>query len=166
MKIPHTRASFVVVSAVASAVQLTACGGTTGYGQGANTASQADSPAHPAPLSAAPNAGAVGIATRTIPGIGTVLVDGQGLTLYRLPTDTSTTTACTGSCAQIWPPLLTTSGTPASPPGVSGRFATLTRPDAGVQVTFDGMPLYTYVGDTQPGQANGQGIDGFAAVTS
>ena len=166
MKISHTRTSFVVVSAVASAVLLSACGGTTGYGQGANTASQAISSAPPVRPSAAPNADAVGISTRAIPGIGTVLVDSQGLTLYRLTTDTATKTTCTGSCAQLWPPLLTTSGTPASPPGLSGRFGTLMRPDAGSQITFDGMPLYTYAGDAQPGQANGQGIEGFFAVTS
>jgi predicted lipoprotein with Yx(FWY)xxD motif len=106
------------------------------------------------------------IATRAIPGIGTVLVDSQGLTLYRLTTDTSTKTTCTGSCAQLWPPLLTTSGTPTSPPGVSRRFGTLMRPDAGSQITFDEMPLYTYAGDAQPGQANGQGIEGFVAATS
>jgi predicted lipoprotein with Yx(FWY)xxD motif len=88
------------------------------------------------------------------------------LTLYHLTTDTSTKTTCTGGCAQVWPPLLATNGDPPSSPGLD-TFGTINRPDSSVQVTFNGMLLYTYAGDSQPGQASGQGIGGtWFAVTS
>jgi predicted lipoprotein with Yx(FWY)xxD motif len=160
------------VSAVALAILLAACGGGGGgnsggggAAHGANPTAQAPSPS-PISSPAASGGGAVHIGTRSIPGMGTVLVNGSGLTLYHVPTDTSTQTTCTGGCAQIWPPLLTTSGSAPASPGVMGQFGTLARPDTGTQITFNGMPLYTYIGDTQPGQVNGQGIDGFSAVTS
>jgi predicted lipoprotein with Yx(FWY)xxD motif len=50
--------------------------------------------------------------------------------------------------------------------GVSGSFGTVTRPDGSTQITFGGMPLYTYVGDTAPGQANGQNVDAFVVVSA
>ena len=99
-------------------------------------------------------------------GIGTVLTDGKGFTLYHLTTDSSSMTTCTGGCAQTWPPLITASGMAPSLQGVSGKFGTLTRPDGTVQVTYKGMPLYTFAGDTGPGQSHGQGVGGvwFAVV--
>jgi predicted lipoprotein with Yx(FWY)xxD motif len=158
------RSTLFGVATVAMAILLSACGGGGGSSHGARAPVQA--PSTGAPSSPAPSTGnTTRIGTRAIPGIGTVLVDSSGLTLYHLPTDTSTTTTCTGGCAQIWPPLLTVSGRAPASPGVSGTFGRLTRPDTGVQITFDGMPLYTFEGDSQPGQVNGQGIDGFLAVT-
>jgi predicted lipoprotein with Yx(FWY)xxD motif len=161
----HKRAMLFGVSEVALAILLSACGG---YGSG--TSQSGDAPAQtasgqPPARSTVARGGTAQIGTRSIPGIGPVLANGEGLTLYRLTTDTSTMTTCTGGCAQTWPPL-TTSGDASPSPEVQGRFGTLTRPDAGVQITFNGMPLYTYSGDSQPGQANGQGIGGvFFAVS-
>jgi len=146
-------------------ILLSACGG------GAKAASQSPAPVQssggqpPVSPSASGNGGAAQIGTRSISGIGTVLVNKAGFTLYHLPTDTSTKTTCTGGCAQVWPPLLSPNGGPPSS-HVAGTFATLTRPDSNVQVTFNGTPLYTFAGDSAPGQANGQGIDGFFAVTT
>ena len=170
-KLLARRSSLLGVSAVALAILLAACGGggsgsnnnsNGGAAQGANPPAQ--SPPNSSP--AASGGGAVQIGTRSIPGVGTVLVNGSGLTLYHDPTDTSTQTTCTGGCAAIWPPLLSKSGSAPASPGVMGQFGTFSRPDTGTQITFNGMPLYTYIGDTQPGQVNGQGIDGFSAVTS
>lgn len=162
----HKRAWFFGVSAVALAILLSACsGGANGTSQGSNAPAQMAS-GPPVSSSAAAGGGTAQIGTRSIPGVGTVLVNGEGFTLYHLPTDTSTKTTCTGGCAQVWPPALTTSGNPPSSPGVAGKFGTLMRPDAGVQITFNGMPLYTYVGDSQPGQDNGQGIDGFSVAVA
>jgi predicted lipoprotein with Yx(FWY)xxD motif len=164
----HKRASLFAVSAVAMAVLLSACGGGGGSGasQGANAPAAAPSSQAPATPAASGGGGGTRIGTRSVPGIGTVLVNSSGPTLYHLPTDTSTKTTCTGACAEIWPPLLTKNGHVPASPGVSGQFGELTRPDMGDQVTFNGMPLYTFTGDSEPGQANGQGIDGFFAVTS
>lgn len=111
--------------------------------------------------------GSMQIATSSVSGVGTALVDDKGFTLYYLKTETSGKIMCTGSCASAWPPVLlpagTTSATAAS--GVSGKLGTIQRPDGGTQVTYNGMPLYTFTGDQSPGQANGQGVNGFFAVT-
>jgi predicted lipoprotein with Yx(FWY)xxD motif len=158
----RTRASVLGFSAVAVAILLSACGNAT------YAASSAPSP--PVPVTSPPPAtpsvggGASEVGTRSISGIGAVLVNSNGLTLYHLTTDTSAKTTCIGGCAQVWPPLLATNGNP--PSSAEGTFALIKRPDGGVQVTFNGMPLYTYTGDSRPGQANGQGIAGFFAVTS
>ncbi|MHB1981460.1 MAG: hypothetical protein ACYCOS_07070, partial [Sulfobacillus sp.] len=74
----------------------------------------------------------------------TVLTDTQGLTLYYLNTDTSTTSTCTGSCASIWPPLLL-GGTLSLAPNLPG-YLTVIQDANGAQVVYDGHPLYTYSG--------------------
>jgi predicted lipoprotein with Yx(FWY)xxD motif len=109
------------------------------------------------------------VSARSIAGIGAVLQAPSGLTLYRLTTDEGGKTSCTGECAVTWPPLLASSGkVPQASPEVAGHLGTIDRPDGSVQVTFKGMPLYTYAGDSGPGQANGQGLGGvwFAVTTS
>lgn len=91
----------------------------------------------------------------------TVLTDSQGKTLYFFDPDTTTQATCTssGGCAQTWPAFVTSSGAPAVPSGVSGSFSVINSGN-GVQVTFNGHPLYTYSGDSGPGQANGDGLFG------
>ena len=85
-----------------------------------------------------------------------VLTNASGLTLYWFVPDTSTSSKCTGSCAIYWPPV---SGSPAAGPGVTGRLGTIKRPGGGLQATYNGHPLYTYIGDRGPGQANGNDLD-------
>jgi predicted lipoprotein with Yx(FWY)xxD motif len=93
-------------------------------------------------------------------GVGTVLRTSKGLTLYQLTTDSSTTSTCSGGCAQAWPPLLLPKGFDRIVgDGLTG-FSTISRTGGGRQVTYHGMPLYTYAGDSRPGEANGQGIGG------
>jgi predicted lipoprotein with Yx(FWY)xxD motif len=107
--------------------------------------------------------------TAQISGIGTVLQAPTGFTLYHLTTDVNGKITCTGNCASTWPPLIAASGkVPAASPDVASHLGTVKRPDGSTQVTFDGMPVYTYSGDSGPGQANGQGISGvwFAVKTS
>ena len=91
----------------------------------------------------------------TIRGVA-VLTNAHGLTLYYFVPDTSTASKCTGSCTAYWPPV---AGAPKAGAGVTGRLGTITRPGGGVQATYDGHPLYTYVGDNGPGQASGNNID-------
>ena len=117
-----------------------------------------------------PNGGgvmALTVNTRSVPKLGTVLVDGQGHTLYHLTTESGSHIVCTGSCTSTWPPLLWSgNGSPQGGTKVTGTLATLQRPDHGTQVTYKGLTLYTYAGDSKPGQANGQGIQGvWFAVT-
>jgi predicted lipoprotein with Yx(FWY)xxD motif len=98
--------------------------------------------------------------------LGTVLVNSGGLTLYFLKGETAAHIQCTGSCATNWPPLTVASGVkPTLASGVSGQVATVQRSDGSLQVTYEGKPLYTFVGDSGPGQATGQGVANFFAAT-
>ena len=92
--------------------------------------------------------------TATIGG-ATVLTTSKGFTLYSFAPDTSTKSNCNGTCAQNWPPVKG----PATASGVKGTFGTIKRSDGSTQATFDGHPLYTFVGDTAPGQAKGNGLN-------
>ena len=104
---------------------------------------------------AAADHGGVTLKTATIGGV-TVLTNAKGITLYWFAPDTSTSSKCTGSCAAYWPPV---AGKPAAGPGVSGRLGTIKRQGGTEQATYDGHPLYTYIGDSVPGQANGNKLD-------
>jgi predicted lipoprotein with Yx(FWY)xxD motif len=99
----------------------------------------------------------IGAALKTakIGGVN-VLTNASGLTLYWFVPDTSTSSTCTGSCAIYWPPV---SGSQGAGPGVTGRLGTIKRAGGGLQATYDGHPLYTYIGDRGPGQANGNDLD-------
>ena len=92
---------------------------------------------------------------RTIGG-AQVLTNSAGLTLYWFGPDTSTASKCTGSCATYWPPVKApaTAGS-----GVTGTVGEITRPDGTKQATYDGHPLYTYIGDSAPGQDSGNNLN-------
>ena len=89
-------------------------------------------------------------------GRATVLTSAKGFTLYWFAPDTATKSNCNGSCAHFWPPV---KGPAAAGRGVTGTLATIKRADGSVQATWDGHPLYTYVGDTAPGMAKGNGLN-------
>ena len=97
----------------------------------------------------------VTLKTVTIGGVK-ILTDAHGLTLYWFAPDTPTMSKCTGSCAAYWPPLL---GSPQPGPGVTGKLGTISRGGRSVQATYDGHPLYTYIGDSRSGQATGNNLD-------
>lgn len=84
-----------------------------------------------------------------------VLTNARGYTLYWFVPDTPTKSNCYGTCAAYWPPVI---GTPAAGPGVTGKLGTIRRTGGAAQVTYDHHPLYTYVGDSAPGQAHGNNI--------
>jgi predicted lipoprotein with Yx(FWY)xxD motif len=108
----------------------------------------------PAP---APAGGSLTTALKTAKAGGvTVLTNVGGFTLYWFAPDTPTRSACYGTCAGYWPPV---TGTPSAGPGVTGRLGTIKRSDGTTQVTYDGHPLYTYVGDTAPSQAFGNNLN-------
>jgi predicted lipoprotein with Yx(FWY)xxD motif len=89
-------------------------------------------------------------------GSATVLANAKGFTLYWFAPDTATKSNCNGSCAAYWPPV---KGPVTADPGVPGRLGTITRADGSTQATYNGHPLYTYVGDTAPGQAHGNSLN-------
>jgi len=108
-----------------------------------------------APASAASTGAGVTLKTTTIRGI-IVLTNAQGLTLYWFAPDSPAASRCTGSCAAYWPPV---AGTPKAGPGITGKLGTIRRPGGAAQATYDGHPLYTYAGDSAPGQARGNNLD-------
>jgi predicted lipoprotein with Yx(FWY)xxD motif len=85
-----------------------------------------------------------------------VLTNARGYTLYWFAPDTPSKSTCYGTCAAYWPPL---TGRPIAGPGVTGKVGTIGRTGGGTQVTYDGHPLYTYVGDSAPGRATGNDVD-------
>ena len=85
-----------------------------------------------------------------------VLANARGLTLYWFAPDTPAKSVCNGSCAVYWPPV---KGPVTAGPGVTGRLGTIKRSDGSTQATYDGHPLYTYVGDSAPGQAHGNNLN-------
>lgn len=89
---------------------------------------------------------------------GTYLTDAQGNSLYLYTRDTKNTSSCTGQCATNWPPL-TVTGKPTAGEGVAGSLlGTITRTDGSMQVTYNGLPLYTFAKDQKPGDTNGEGV--------
>jgi predicted lipoprotein with Yx(FWY)xxD motif len=83
-----------------------------------------------------------------------VLANSAGRTLYWFAPDSSTKSVCNGGCAAYWPPVHGA----AKASGIPGTFATITRADGSIQATYNGHPLYTYIGDSGPGQAHGNNI--------
>ena len=106
------------------------------------------------PAPAATSTG-TGLKTTVISGT-TVLTNARGFTLYWFAPDTPTTSKCYGSCAAYWPPV---TGTAPASPSLPGRIGTITRTGGSRQLTYNGHPLYTYIGDTAPGQAKGNNLN-------
>lgn len=95
--------------------------------------------------------------------LGMVLVDSNGMTLYDFHKDKGTTSSCYGACAEGWPPMLT-EGKPSVGNGASAsKLGTTERKDGTMQVTYAGHPLYTFVEDKKPGEANGNDVSAFGA---
>jgi predicted lipoprotein with Yx(FWY)xxD motif len=102
------------------------------------------------------------IQARTIDGLGKIIADGKGFTLYMYAPDHQGTPQCNGFCAHQWPPLLLPSGVhkPTAGPGVvTALLGTVRRSDGRLQVTYNRWPLYLWMGDSAPGQATGQADD-------
>ena len=104
---------------------------------------------------AAPAVTGTALKTTTIGGT-TVLANAKGFTLYSFAPDTPASSTCYGSCAVYWPPV---TGTTAAGQGLPGTVTTITRTDGSHQLTYNGHPLYTYIGDSAPGQARGNNLN-------
>ena len=104
---------------------------------------------------------AVTILTRSLAGIGTVLVNSRGYALYMFEPDAQRQVTCTGLCAATWPPVKISAGARlVAGPGVrADLLGSDPDPSGGRVVTYNGWPLYTYTGDIQAGEDTGQGID-------
>ena len=140
------RRLLALLAVVAAAAVLAACSSSgTSSASGGSGSTSTGSPA----------AATTGSLKTTTIGGATVLTNAKGFTLYSFAPDTPAKSNCNGTCAQNWPPV--TGAATAS--GVTGTFGTIKRSDGSVQATFDGHPLYTFAGDTAPGQAKGNGLN-------
>jgi len=145
------------LAALALTVSACASSGSSSATSGSTPTAAASSSAQ-ATASSAPSSGAAGGSTVQVRIVGgqQVLTDAGGRTLYWFAPDTPTTSKCTGSCATYWPPV---KGPVTAGSGVTGTLGTITRPDGSKQATYDGHPLYTYAGDSAPGQNKGNGLN-------
>jgi predicted lipoprotein with Yx(FWY)xxD motif len=161
------RGSKMAGSVLALGVLAAACGSGGGGAGGSSApaapggggygALQSSAPQPPArsPAAAAVNAKKL--------GLGTIVVDGKGMTLYMFGKDKGGKSSCDGACATAWPPLLT-SGKPMPGSGVKeSLLGTTRRSDGSTQVTYNNWPLYYFVKDKAPGETAGQNVDAFGA---
>jgi predicted lipoprotein with Yx(FWY)xxD motif len=145
-----TRLLSGAAAAMLSAATVAACGG----GGSSTTAAQK-------PKGPTGSAATFGVASNS--GLGKILVNSKGLTLYLFKKDAGTKSTCTGACATNWPPLRA-SGKPLAGTGLStSKVGTTARSDGKPQVTYNGHPLYLFQGDSAPGQTSGEGISAFGA---
>jgi predicted lipoprotein with Yx(FWY)xxD motif len=145
--------------AAAGALLLAACG-SSGSKAATNPSVPAAAVGSTLPQTAAhaSTSGSPNVVLTSVPKYGNILTDSRGFALYLYTADSPARTGCTGACLKYWPPLLLPAGqkTPVGGPGLTG-LGTLARPGE-IQVTWKGLPLYTFVGDTQPGMVAGQDV--------
>ncbi len=142
-----------LMPALVVSLTLAACGGSSSSSSSAPQASA--TPASATSSSSGERVTLVKSASNATLG-ATVLVDAQGMTLYHLSGEQNGKFICTSSaCLQVWHPLSTSTTTPS---GSVGSLGTVKRPEGTEQVTYKGMPLYTFVQDQKAGDAKGQGI--------
>jgi len=140
-----------LVPALATSLTLAACGSSSSSSKSSTEA------ATPATNAASSSGSGATVKSASNAALGTtVLVNSQGMTLYRLSGEQNGKWICTSSaCTQVWHPLTVSSGAPS---GSVGSLSTVKRPDGTVQVTYKGAPLYTFAQDQAAGEAKGQGI--------
>jgi len=136
----------VPVGAVAATLVIAACGSSSSTGSSGGSGS-GSSPAAAAPAGA--------LSTAKV-GSSTLLTNSKGFTLYWFVPDSTTASKCYGSCAKYWPPVL---GPASAGSGVTGTLGVITRSNGAKQATWNGHPLYTYIGDTAPGMNKGNGLN-------
>jgi predicted lipoprotein with Yx(FWY)xxD motif len=162
-----------IIGAVAAlaALTLSACGG---YNPGAPTPAQ-NKPAEKSGTDGGSTERAGNVVTKVVgkkvPKIGNVVMDSKGWIFYRFDEDSAkpATSNCSGTCAELWPPVLTKNGKDL--PVLKGidpeKVGTIKRDDGTWQLTIGNWPVYRYVGDKKPGTWKGQGVSGnWFVVTS
>ncbi len=127
--------------AVATALFVSACGGSGSSGASAPGTPTADTT----------------VSVSSVDGVGDVLVDAQGAALYAADQEADGMVVCTDSCTSIWDPL-TVSGKPTAGDGLTGQLGVVNRPDGERQVTLDGRLLYRFLEDPEAGVVTGNGV--------
>jgi predicted lipoprotein with Yx(FWY)xxD motif len=144
---PLSLAALLAAAAVALvALAVAGCGGGDDQATAASSSS---------------NSYTVGV--NNVAGLGKVLADSQGRTVYLFEKDTGPKSTCSGACAQEWPPV-TVSGKPSAGNGVTASMLETTkRSDGTTQVTYNDRPLYRFTGDSNPGDTAGQNVEAYGA---
>ncbi|TMD94308.1 MAG: hypothetical protein E6I76_12475 [Chloroflexi bacterium] len=143
-------------------LSLAACGSGSSYG-GSSASSSSQTSASGA------SKAAYTVSAAAVPGVGTVLVNGSGMTLYMLTSEKGGTLTCTdeNGCTKVWPDTELPSGVAAPIAGTgidASKLSTIKGPSGSLYITYAGWPLYTYTGDSGPGQAKGLGIVSFGGT--
>jgi predicted lipoprotein with Yx(FWY)xxD motif len=150
----RSRVTTALLSLVVFALVVAGCGGSSSSSS-TSTASE---------NSASSGGGTVSAAE--ISGLGTVLVNSEGMTVYMFAKDQGTTSSCYGTCEQGWPPVLAEGKPTAGEGAMSSQLGTTERKDGTMQVTYAGHPLYTFVEDKAPGEATGNESTAFGGKWS
>jgi predicted lipoprotein with Yx(FWY)xxD motif len=160
MKQVQRRTAFALgLLAVLGALVIAGCGGGGSSSSSGSETSGAGSESET--VKASESGGSAGtIGTAEVEGLGTVLVDSEGMTVYDFTVDKGTKSECYGGCEAAWPPVTTTGKPTAGEGAMSSALGTTKRKDGTLQVTYEGHPLYTYGDDQEPGEANGQEEEG------
>ena len=146
LKAPNPLRMLLALLAVAAATAvLAACGSSATSSAGGGSTS-----------TSSPVAATAGSLKTAAIGGATVLTDARGFAVYSFAPDTRTTSDCDGACAAAWPPV---KGPVTAGAGLTGTLGTIKRSGGGLQATYDSHPLYTYAGDSAPGQAHGNMLD-------
>ena len=143
--------------AILGAVVIAGCGSSS---SSSSTEASGSSNASEQVASTSAEGGGMTVSGAEVPGLGTVLVDSKGLTVYEFTEDKGTMSNCYGECEAAWPPV-TATGAPSSGEGaMAADLGTTKRKDGTVQVTYNGHPLYTFAEDKKAGEANGNEAEG------
>lgn len=134
-----------------------------GCGSGSSTSSPSESSGSENASATSGEGGSGGgtISGAEVEGLGSVLVDSEGMTVYLYtPDEGGTASTCYGGCEAVWPPVLAEGKATAGGGAMSADLGTTKRKDGSTQVTYNGHPVYTFTGDKAPGEANGQQVEG------
>jgi predicted lipoprotein with Yx(FWY)xxD motif len=152
----RARLPLVAIPAAGFAIVAAACGGA-GAAYGGSSAGGNPNGTVPA------STGALSVKV-TVSSLGSLLTDGKGRTLYLFTRDSGTTSSCSGGCASVWPPVMSATAAQVGS-GASASLLGTTSGGAGQsQVTYNGHPLYYYVGDANPGDTNGEQLNQFGGL--
>lgn len=148
----------VGVAAAASGGSASPSAGSSGY------VASPSAPGAGGPYGSSPAPAPAGVSVTTVATrLGRTLVDGDGRALYLFEADHGGTSACTGSCDTVWPPLRAPGGVHALGGVSAALLGTIQRSDGSTQVSYNGHPLYYYAGDANAGDTTGQGLNQFGA---
>ncbi len=163
----RTQTTFAMALLALAVLAIAGCGSSNSsnesggaYGGGSSSATT-EASSEKSPPGA--ESGAAVLTVASAQKVGPVLVDSEGFTVYDFHKDKGTVSSCYGPCAAGWPPLITEGAPTAGEGATSSKLGTTKRKDGTTQVTYAGHPLYTFVEDRKPGEANGNDVDAFGA---